>query len=73
MLNIKKVFWKKLLIIEIIPWNVVFTMNVEKWKWIPAEHVIYIRKNGADQQIKDPLELIEFTKNKFSNSINSLK
>ena len=70
-LNIKKFLWKKILIIEVFPWNVVFAMNIEKWKWIPTEHVIYIRENGADKQIKDPLKIIELTKNKLNINNNS--
>lgn len=68
MLSIKKFLWKKILIIDVIPGNTVFTMKIEHWKWKPTENIIYIRKNWSDQQLKDTLEIIEFTKNKINTN-----
>ena len=68
MISVKKFLWKKILIIDVIPGNTVFTMKIDHGKWKSIENIIYIRKNWSDQQLKDPLEIIEFTKNKINTN-----
>ncbi len=68
-LDIKKFLWKKILIVDVIPWNTVFALHSEtkKWKEIVKENLIYVRKNWSDEKLVDPLDIVKLVESKKQN------
>ena len=65
-IDVKKFLWKKILIIDIRPWNTVFCLKTEtkKWKEKIEEQIIYVRKNWADEKVTKPMDIIKLTESK---------
>lgn len=65
-LDIKKFLWKKILIVDIKPWNTIFCLKqqVKTWSGKKIENTIYVRKNWADEKVTDPVDIIKLTESK---------
>ena len=65
-LDIKKFLWRKVLIVDIKPWNTIFCLKqqVKTWSSKKIENIVYVRKNWADEKVTDPVDIIKLTESK---------